>query len=117
MSQITAARAQLNDEEAFATAWSEGRAMTLEQAVQYALPKQEETAPPSPLPKQDAAGLSAREVEVLRLVAEGLTDSQVAERIYLSPRTVNHHLSAIYRKLGVPSRAAAAKKAGKRGLL
>jgi DNA-binding CsgD family transcriptional regulator len=41
----------------------------------------------------------------------------VAERIYLSPRTVNHHLSSVYRKLGVPSRAAAVKEAGKRGLI
>jgi DNA-binding CsgD family transcriptional regulator len=55
------------------------------------------------------AGLSAREVEVLRLVAEGLTDGQVADELFLSPRTVGRHLTSIYRKLGVASRAAATR--------
>jgi DNA-binding CsgD family transcriptional regulator len=53
------------------------------------------------------AGLSAREVEVLRLVASGLTNAQVADRLFLSPRTINAHLTTIYTKLNVPSRAAA----------
>jgi DNA-binding CsgD family transcriptional regulator len=55
------------------------------------------------------AGLSAREIEVLRLVAEGLTDAEVAERLYLSPRTVGGHLRSIYNKLGVSSRSAATR--------
>ncbi|HET8628543.1 MAG TPA: AAA family ATPase [Thermomicrobiales bacterium] len=55
------------------------------------------------------AGLTAREVEVLRLVAEGLTDAQVAERLFLSPRTVSQHLRSVYNKLGVSSRAAATR--------
>src|SRR5215207_2243364 len=114
--RLAAARKQL-DEATWEAAWAEGRAMPPEQAIEYALSKEEEPSPPSPPPKKDAAGLSARELEVLGLVAEGLTDSQVAERIYLSPRTVNHHLSSIYRKLGLPSRAAATKEAGKRGLI
>ena len=54
-------------------------------------------------------GLTAREVEVLRLVAEGLTDAQVAERLTLSPRTVSQHLRSVYNKLGVSSRAAATR--------
>ena len=87
--------------------------MTPEQAVEYALGKQE-AASASP---KDAALLSAREVEVLVLVAEGLTDPQVAERLYLSPRTVGQHLRSVYRKLGVPSRAAAAREALQRGLI
>ena len=53
---------------------------------------------------------------MLRLVADGLTDPQVAGRLYISPRTVGSHLNSIYRKLGVPSRAAAAKAAVERGL-
>jgi DNA-binding CsgD family transcriptional regulator len=53
------------------------------------------------------AGLSAREVEVLRLVAQGMTDRQVAEQLFLSPRTINQHLRSIYNKLGVSTRAAA----------
>jgi len=55
------------------------------------------------------AGLTAREVEVLRLVAQGLSDAQVAEKLVISPRTVNSHLTSIYNKLGVDSRAAATR--------
>jgi ATP/maltotriose-dependent transcriptional regulator MalT len=64
----------------------------------------------------NAAGLSAREIEVLRLVAEGLTDAEVAERLYLSPRTVSGHLRSIYNKLGVSSRSAATRYAIEQGL-
>ena len=63
--------------------------------------------PPATYP----AGLTAREVEVLRLVAQGLSNAEVAERLYLSPRTVNGHLTAIYGKLGVASRGAAIRYA------
>lgn len=55
------------------------------------------------------AGLTAREVEILRLVAQGLTDVQVAEQLVISPRTVNWHLTSIYSKLGVSSRTAATR--------
>jgi DNA-binding CsgD family transcriptional regulator/tetratricopeptide (TPR) repeat protein len=61
-------------------------------------------------------GLSARELDVLRLVAEGLTDAQVAERLFVSRHTVNAHLRAIYGKLGVNTRAAAARLALEHGL-
>ena len=46
---------------------------------------------------------------MLRLVAQGGTNAQVAERLFLSPRTVDRHLSAIYGKLGVASRSAATR--------
>jgi DNA-binding CsgD family transcriptional regulator len=58
---------------------------------------------------QYPGGLSAREVEVLRLVAQGMTDAQVAEHLFLSPRTVGQHLRNIYNKLGVSTRNAAAR--------
>jgi pimeloyl-ACP methyl ester carboxylesterase/DNA-binding CsgD family transcriptional regulator len=58
--------------------------------------------------RADQPVLSARELEVLRLVAEGWTDAQVAERLILSRHTVHRHVSNIRTKLGVPSRAAAA---------
>jgi DNA-binding NarL/FixJ family response regulator len=54
------------------------------------------------------AGLSDREVEVLRLVSRGLTNRQIAEQFTISPRTAEHHVQHIYTKLGVSSRAAAA---------
>ena len=50
-------------------------------------------------------------MEVLRLVAQGLTNEQVAEELVISPRTVNTHLTAIYGKIGVPSRSAATRYA------
>jgi DNA-binding CsgD family transcriptional regulator len=54
-------------------------------------------------------GLSVRELEVLCLVAEGLTNAEVANRLSISPRTVGQHLRSVYNKLGVPSRAAATR--------
>ena len=62
------------------------------------------------------AGLTAREVEVLRLVALGLSDAQVAERLFVSRPTVKAHLRSIYAKLDVPSRTAAARVAAEHGL-
>lgn len=61
-------------------------------------------------------GLTAREAEVLRLVAEGLSNAQVAARLCRSPHTVNSHLTTIYRKLGVPARGAAIRFALDHGL-
>lgn len=110
--RLASARAQL-DETSWEAAWAEGRAMTLEEAIEYAL-KTEESAPS---PKDSKGGLSEREREVLRLVAEGLTNPQVADRLYVSPRTVGFHLRSIYKKLGVPSRTAAAKVAVEQGLI
>jgi DNA-binding CsgD family transcriptional regulator len=63
------------------------------------------------------AGLTQREVEVLRLVAQGLTDGAVAERLFISPRTVSQHLRSIYGKLAVSSRAAATRFAVEHHLL
>jgi len=105
-------------------AFEEGQAMTFEVALAYALeasPPQSRVGDTSGVPQEaieaDPAGLSARELEVLKLVAEGLTDSQVAQRLYLSPRTVGHHLRSAYRKLGVSTRTAAVKEAAGRGLI
>jgi non-specific serine/threonine protein kinase len=61
--------------------------------------------------REPHADLTPRESEVLRLVAAGLTNAQVAERLIVTPRTVNAHLTAIYSKLGVPARAGAIRYA------
>ena len=61
-------------------------------------------------------GLSKRELEVLGLVAEGLTNHEIARRLVLSEHTVNRHVANILRKLGMPTRAAAASLAGRHGL-
>jgi pimeloyl-ACP methyl ester carboxylesterase/DNA-binding CsgD family transcriptional regulator len=62
----------------------------------------------SPAERHTAAALTAREREVLALVAEGLTDAQIADRLVLSAHTVHRHVANARTKLGVPSRAAAA---------
>jgi DNA-binding CsgD family transcriptional regulator/membrane protein implicated in regulation of membrane protease activity len=61
-------------------------------------------------------GLSVREVEVLRLVAAGLSNAEIAERLVLSPRTVHHHVSHIFDKMGVNSRVDAARIAIREGI-
>ncbi|HEY6410766.1 MAG TPA: helix-turn-helix transcriptional regulator, partial [Ktedonobacteraceae bacterium] len=61
--------------------------------------------------------LTRREQEVLRLVAEGHTDREVAEILVISPRTVNRHLSNMYVKLDVPGRAGAVAYAIRQGLV
>jgi ATP/maltotriose-dependent transcriptional regulator MalT len=61
------------------------------------------------------AGLTSRELEVLALLGQGLRNVDIAERLVVSPKTVDHHVSAILRKLGVPTRSAAAEEAVRLG--
>ena len=63
------------------------------------------------------AGLTAREVEVLRLVARGHSNKEIAAQLHLSPKTVGHHVGHVYAKAGVSTRAAAALFAVEHGLL
>ena len=65
----------------------------------------------------DPTGLTARQVEVLALLADGLSNAQIAARLTLSAKTVDHHVSAVLGKLGVPSRGLAAATARRRGLI
>jgi DNA-binding NarL/FixJ family response regulator len=64
-----------------------------------------------------SVGLTKREIEVLRLVAEGLNNQTIAERLFVSDHTVHRHLANILSKLSVSSRAAAVAQAARRGLL
>ncbi|MBD0670306.1 response regulator transcription factor [Streptomyces sp. CBMA156] len=64
-----------------------------------------------------AAALSARETEVLGLVADGLANQQISQRLHLSQATVKSHLVHIYTKLGVDSRTSAVREARRRGLI
>ena len=72
---------------------------------------------PRPSTHRNPASLTAREIDVLRLVCEGLRNGEIAGRLFVSPRTVDHHVSSILRKLEVTSRGAAAAEAARRGLL
>ena len=116
--EVTDLRTQLGEAN-FLVAWNAGQAMTPEQALAV----QEDAAnlkPPTiaqssttikPAYPASPDTLTAREVEVLRLVTKGLTNPQVADQLIISPLTVNAHLRSIYSKLGVTSRAAATRYA------
>lgn len=124
--QTLATLHDLLDAQVFADAWTQGLALSPEQAVQH---RPAPLTAPSPLPvtalvpiKERPAvrmlspgalhdDLTQRERDVLGLVAQGLTDAQVAESLVISRRTVNFHLTSIYRKLEVSSRSAATRYA------
>jgi two-component system, NarL family, response regulator DevR len=76
---------------------------------------------PQPLPPADAEGapqtLTPRELEILRLVAEGHSNSQLGQMLWITEQTVKFHLSNVYRKLGVANRTEASRWAEKHGLL
>jgi predicted ATPase/DNA-binding CsgD family transcriptional regulator len=112
---VTVARGQLG-EQIFAAIWAVGRTMTMEQVLVASGPVI--TPTPNHIDSVSAtheksptfpAGLTAREVEVLRLVAHGLSNAQVAEQLDISPRTVNWHLTSIYSKIQVSTRSAATR--------
>lgn len=65
----------------------------------------------APSPSQNGFDLTARELEVLRHAAQGLTDAEIGERLFISHRTVSQHLRSVYGKLNVRSRAAATRLA------
>jgi predicted ATPase/DNA-binding CsgD family transcriptional regulator len=113
---LAAARSRF-DEASWEAARAEGRTMSPDDAIGYALgPEEAATLPPEDNTSTSSL-LSEREAEILKLVAEGLTNPQIAKKLYLSPRTVGQHLRSVYRKLGVSSRAAAVNEATRRGLI
>ena len=90
---------------------AEGAALDLGQAATYAR-QQIDVArrEPSPRPRQPRpGGLSRREIEVLRLVADGRTTGEIATQLFISARTAEHHIQNIYTKIGVSSRVAATR--------
>jgi non-specific serine/threonine protein kinase len=124
--------------EAWDEVWAEGSRMSLEQAVAYTLDSLEEashaaaqlTARPAEqqTPESSVVGrvkqareqqddLTRREVEVLRLLAQSLSDRQIAEQLVLSNRTVQAHVRSIYSKLGITNRSAATRYAIARGFV
>ena len=109
------ARSQLG-EAAWGNVLAQGRAMGLEEAIEYAFSADKRSATTSPSTPERPAGLTSREVQVLGLVATGMTSAQVATELFLSPRTVETHLTSIYHKLGVTSRAGATRFALEHGL-
>lgn len=72
---------------------------------------------PRPATRENSAGLTARELEVLALLAEGMRNGEIAARLVVSPKTVDHHVSAVLRKLNVRTRGEASASAARLGLL
>jgi DNA-binding CsgD family transcriptional regulator len=97
----------------------------LEEVTQLQAPTQHEAAPAggraperqSQPPDQNRVPLTAREAAVLQLVAQGLTSKEIGRHLFLAPSTVNYHLTAVFNKLGVDTRAQAVAVAAQRGLL
>jgi non-specific serine/threonine protein kinase len=102
---LAAARSALGADR-FDAEWANGQSQGVEAAIEAARPLADipVAASPDETPT-NPAGLSDREVEVLRLIASGLTNAQAAEQLYISRRTVDAHVQRIYDKLGVAKRA------------
>jgi DNA-binding CsgD family transcriptional regulator len=101
---------------AFETLRAEGYSWPLERAIDYALETDAEAPQVAEAPPKVLAGLSKREVEVLRLLVTGRTDREIAEELFISHHTVMRHVSSILHKLDVNSRTAAAAWAVHHGL-
>ena len=110
----------------FTAAWDAGRALSQTEAVADAIAALDEIerqatigAPPSGLESaapDTFAGLTARERDVLRLLAAGKSNREIAEALYISERTARTHVGNILGKLGLHSRSAAASFAYRHGL-
>src|SRR5207237_8501179 len=97
-------------EPAFAAAWEAGRSLSFEEALAEARGEAAETGE-APLASPVAGqafrhDLTERETEVLRLIAAGLTDQEIADRLSIARRTASKHVSVILSKLGVHTRRA-----------
>ena len=107
---IAAVRDALGEND-FDAAWAEGAALSIEEATAYALRGRGERKRAS----SGWASLTRAELDVVKHVAEGLGNKEVAARLFVSPRTVQAHLTHIYTKLGLTSRVQLAQEAAKRG--
>jgi DNA-binding CsgD family transcriptional regulator len=109
--EIAASRERLGPQ-AFDEAWSSGHELTLEEALEFGL----RGRGPRQRPQAGWDALTPTELKVVALVAEGLSNPQIAERLFISRRTVSTHLSHVFAKVGVASRAELATQATKRAI-
>ncbi len=107
-------------EAAFAVAWTSGGSLSPDEAVTEAMAVSEVAPLPTAL-REDApvalGDLTPREVEVLRLLADGRTNAEIATTLFISPRTASTHVTNIFNKLSLPSRSAAAAFAHRHGVV
>lgn len=104
--------------------WRTGRTVPMEQAVTYALAVRLDAVPSAELRARapevvsaGAHGMSPRQREILSLLCQRLTDPEIAERLFLSPRTVEGHVTQILNRLGAANRREAAARAAREGLV
>jgi DNA-binding CsgD family transcriptional regulator len=93
----------------FDVCWAEGDALSTEEAIAYAQRGRGQRKRPT----SGWASLTPTELDVLRLVGEGLANNDIATRLFISPRTVQTHLTHVYTKLGLTSRVQLAQEAGR----
>ena len=105
---FVAVRNALGDND-FDAAWAEGAALSTEEAIAYAQRGRGERKRPS----TGWGSLTPTELDVVRLVAEGIPNKDIATRLFISPRTVQSHLRHVYNKLGLTSRVQLAQEAAR----
>jgi DNA-binding CsgD family transcriptional regulator len=105
---VAAVRDALGERD-FDAAWAEGAALSIEQAIAYAQRGRGERKRPT----NGWASLTPTERDVVQLVSEGLGNSDIATRLFVSPRTVQSHLTHVYSKLGLSSRVQLVREAAR----
>jgi predicted ATPase/class 3 adenylate cyclase/DNA-binding CsgD family transcriptional regulator len=105
---VAALRDAMDDND-FDSAWAEGAALSTEEAIAYAQRGRGERKRPA----KGWASLTPAERDVVRLVSQGLANSDIAKRLFISPRTVQTHLTHVYTKLGLTSRVQLVQEVGR----
>jgi DNA-binding CsgD family transcriptional regulator len=98
-------------EKDFESAWAEGAGLSTDEAIAYAQRRRGERKRPT----SGWASLTPTERDVVRLVSEGLANNDIATRLFVSPRTVQTHLTDVYTKLSLTSRVQLAQEAARHG--
>jgi DNA-binding CsgD family transcriptional regulator len=107
---VAALRDGMGDKD-FESAWAEGAALSTDEAIAYAQRRRGQRKRPT----SGWASLTPSERDVVRLVCEGLANNDIATRLFVSPRTVQTHLTHVYTKLGLTSRVQLVQEAARHG--